>query len=264
MVKLIASDIDGTLIPYGENDLPEELFPLIRRLRAAGVYFCPASGRQFHSLRSLFAPVAEEICCLCENGAILYGPGAEDTAPILSKTVMPRQEALALSYAILALPGCEILISGANTTYVCGAKPEYVRYMRQDKGNRVAEVPTPEEVPEEIIKVSVYCPQGTEEPMRKLGPRWGESLHMAAAGPDWVDFGLADKGIGLRGLCAGLGVSLSDTVAFGDNWNDVPMLDIAGTAYLMRKADPVLGERYNCRCDSVLTVLENILKELDA
>ena len=32
-IKLILSDIDGTLIPYGEKGLPQELFPLIRALR---------------------------------------------------------------------------------------------------------------------------------------------------------------------------------------------------------------------------------------
>ena len=264
MIKLIASDIDGTLIPYGETDLPQALFPIIRRLRAAGIHFCPASGRQFHSLRILFAPVAEEICCLCENGAILYGPGREDTAPVLSKTVMPREEALALSQAILALPGCQILISGANTTYICNGTPEYVQSMRGSKGNRVAEISAPDDIREDIIKVSAYCPQGTAEPMAALGPRWGESLHMAAAGPDWVDFGLADKGIGLKGLCAGLGVSLADTVVFGDNWNDVAMLEAAGTAYLMAGADPALKARFPRHCKNVLVILEEILKELGA
>jgi arabinogalactan oligomer/maltooligosaccharide transport system substrate-binding protein len=42
------------------------------------------------------------------------------------------------------------------------------------------------------------------------------------------------------------------------------MLDIAGTAYLMEGADPVLKARYPRRCSSVLTVLEDILKELGA
>ena len=56
---------------------------------------------------------------------------------------------------------------------------------------------------------------------------------MAAAGPDWVDFGLADKGKGLRELCAGLGIHPEEVVAFGDNWNDAAMLETAGTAWLM-------------------------------
>ena len=56
MIKLIVSDIDGTLLPYGQSELDIELFELIRRLRSAGVTFCPASGRQYHSLRALFRP----------------------------------------------------------------------------------------------------------------------------------------------------------------------------------------------------------------
>ena len=77
--KLIASDIDGTLLPPGETDIPTRIFPLLRRLTERGVLFCPASGRQYHSLRRLFAPVADDMCYLCENGSILFGPGPEET-----------------------------------------------------------------------------------------------------------------------------------------------------------------------------------------
>ena len=80
--RLIASDIDGTLIPYGESALPPDLFPLIRRLGRRGILFCPASGRQYHSLRRLFAPVANEICFLCENGAAVFGAGCGETFPL--------------------------------------------------------------------------------------------------------------------------------------------------------------------------------------
>jgi hypothetical protein len=85
---------------------------------------------------------------------------------------------------------------------------------------------------------------------------------MAEAGPDWLDFTLADKGKGLRGLCAALGVALEETVAFGDNWNDVPMLEIVGRAYLMEQAAPALRERFPRQCASVTAVLEELLKEM--
>ena len=42
MIRLIVSDIDGTLLPYGQAELDKELFAIIRRLRGAGVIFCPA------------------------------------------------------------------------------------------------------------------------------------------------------------------------------------------------------------------------------
>lgn len=264
MVKLIASDIDGTLIPYGRETLEPELFPLIHRLRAAGVLFSPASGRQYHSLRRLFAPVADEICFLCENGAILYGPGGEDTAPILSRTVMDRAEAGDLARAIWGLPGCELMVSGVGTIYVCTENEGFIHLIRDEKGNRVERVERLEELPGEILKVSAYCPGGTAAPAAALGPRWGGPFRMAAAGPDWLDFTLADKGTGLRGLCAGLGISLADVMAFGDNWNDEAMLEEVGTGYLMDTADPVLRAKFPRQCRSVLAVLEDLLKEMEA
>ena len=68
MIRLIASDIDGTLLPYDETVMPQRLFPLIRRLRERNILFCPASGRQYHSMRTLFAPVYVP-ALLVRNGA---------------------------------------------------------------------------------------------------------------------------------------------------------------------------------------------------
>lgn len=260
MVKLIVCDIDGTLIPYGRPGMDEAIYPLIRALQGRGVRFCPASGRQYHSQRALFAPVAEELAFLCENGAVLYGPGPEETAPILGKTVMPRDETIALSHAILETPGCDILISGANTSYVCGSGEGYIRYMREFKGNRVAVLDRPEDVPEGIVKVSAYCPGGLEGPSERFGPRWGEALHMVPGGPDWLDFSLSDKGTGLTLLCEALGVSPAEAVAFGDNWNDEPMLCRAGRAYLMEGADPALRARFPNHCASVPDILQTFLR----
>lgn len=259
MVKLIASDIDGTLIPYGGSAVEPELFDLIRQLRRLDILFCPASGRQFHSLRQLFAPVAEEICFLCENGAILYGPGIEERAPVLAKTVMPRRESLALAEDILNLEGCQVLISGANTGYVCTDRNGFIHYLREDRNNNIRLLSTPEAITEDILKVSAYCPAGTAGPLAALGPRWGEALHMAAAGPDWVDFTLADKGHGLEQLCAALGIAARDAMAFGDNWNDEAMLRTAGTPYLMDTADAALRERFPRQCSSVAAVLRSLL-----
>ena len=71
MIKLIASDIDGTLLQNGETAISERFFAQARRLMAQGVAVCAARGRQYSSLRRLFAPVAEELYYICENGAVV-------------------------------------------------------------------------------------------------------------------------------------------------------------------------------------------------
>ncbi len=262
MIKLIASDIDGTLIPYGESGLPRGLFPLIRRLREAGILFCPASGRQYHSLRRLFAPAADEMCFLCENGAVVFGPGGgEEDAPILSKTAFPKAVAVALSRDIVARAGCQALISGERTGYVCGGyPPDLARHLEREVGSIILPVEDPEEIGEDIVKISAYCPNGTNIPAGILGPKWSE-WNMAVAGPIWLDFGVADKGTGIRGLCKALDIGLEEVAAFGDNWNDVGMLDAVGRPYLMTTADPVLRAKYSRQCADVPAELEKILEE---
>lgn len=260
MIKLIASDIDGTLIPYGQSQLPPELFSLIHRLREAGVLFCPASGRQYHSLRWLFAPVADELCFLSENGGVVFGPGGED-APILSKTPFPWEVAMSLCRDIVAQPGCQALISGERMGYVYGEdRTGLIRHLEQEFGSKILFVGAPEDIHEDIVKISAYCPDGPEKVAAAMGPKWGD-WNMAIAGPIWLDFGIADKGTGVRGLCEALGITLEETAAFGDNWNDKAMLESVGHPYLMETADPALRALFPQQCSNVLTVLEEILRQ---
>lgn len=70
MIKLIASDLDGTLLLNGAQSLSEELFPLIKKLKEMGILFVAASGRQYANMKRMFAPVADEIAYISENGGL--------------------------------------------------------------------------------------------------------------------------------------------------------------------------------------------------
>ena len=252
MIRLIASDIDGTLLPYGEAAIPEDIFAEILRLERQDILFCPASGRQYTSLRRLFAPVADKVPFLCENGAVVYGPGSP--GPVLGKTVMDRTQAERLCREIVAMRGVEVLISGQDTSYLCPKEGE-IRSVMEGKGNNIVLVSRPENVPEDIVKVAAYCPGRMEEAWPALSRRWGSRFQTAVAGAEWVDFTAADKGTGLTQLCAALGIGLDEVMAFGDNFNDVPMLSAVGQPWLMEGADPVLKERFPAHCEYVVDVL---------
>ena len=56
MIKLVATDIDGTLLQSGEREVPEAVFVQIDRLLKKGILFAAASGRQYSNLKNLFAP----------------------------------------------------------------------------------------------------------------------------------------------------------------------------------------------------------------
>ena len=59
MVKLIASDLDGTLLQNGAHDVNPIVFDQIRTLKEHGIMFAAASGRQYLNLRRLFTPVQD-------------------------------------------------------------------------------------------------------------------------------------------------------------------------------------------------------------
>jgi len=70
MVKLIASDLDGTLLQNGARDVNPIVFDQIRTLKEHGILFAAASGRQYLNLRRLFTPVQDDIAYIAENGSL--------------------------------------------------------------------------------------------------------------------------------------------------------------------------------------------------
>ena len=52
MIKLIVSDVDGTLVEDGSADINPELFEVILKLREKGIQFAIASGRPWSQCRA--------------------------------------------------------------------------------------------------------------------------------------------------------------------------------------------------------------------
>lgn len=256
MIRLIASDIDGTLLHGDQTEIDPRVFAEIDRLAAKGIRFCPASGRQYNSLRRLFKPVADQLYYVCENGAVVFGPG--NPGPLLAKTSMDRTLAEELCRDILAVDQCEVLVSGVNTSYLCPKEQDVVDHVRYFVGNHVVESRRPEEIPEDMVKVSAYCRQGALAVEPLLAPKWRTHFQVAVAGEKWLDFTLADKGTGIRALCAATGVTLSEVMAIGDNYNDLPMLEVVGAPYIMENAVEDLRRRFSNRCLRVEKLLAGL------
>ena len=71
MIKLIASDIDGTLISEGTHEFPKELGEIIDRLKSLGIMFVAASGRQYKSMYRLFKDKAEDVIFVSGNSSYI-------------------------------------------------------------------------------------------------------------------------------------------------------------------------------------------------
>ena len=253
-IKLVASDIDGTLLAPGQTELSPCLFSHIEALHARGIRFCAASGRQYESLRKLFAPVANQILFLCENGAIVY---AEDK--VLAKTPLSHADCEQLCAQILAQPGCEVLLSAANTSYLIPRSEAYVRHVRDELGNNTVCVSRLEDVKEDILKVSIFTDAPAEQYAPKFLPIWEGRLSAAVAGMHWMDFTLDNKVTGLAQVSEALNIAPRDMLVFGDNFNDIPMFRFAGRSYAMESAAAQVRAAAHHTCTSVEAVLETLV-----
>ncbi|MBQ3094405.1 MAG: HAD family phosphatase [Clostridia bacterium] len=258
MIKLVTSDIDGTLLLDGAWELDGTIFPLIRRLKEHGIAFAAASGRQHHRLRAMFEEVASDIFFICENGAVVF---EGDT--LLSQTPLPQDKAHELIAEILAVPELEVLISGAESCYLIPKTDDYVHLIRDQVKYRTKLVSCIEEIPETIIKVSAYRKDGAAVLTERFAPKWGDVFQMAIAGLEWLDFTLSDKGTGLGDICKRLGISEKEVMSFGDNFNDLPLLSRAGVPYIMDGAPDELKGKFPRRCSRVEDTLTAFLDELD-
>ena len=72
MIKLIATDMDGTLLDErGEVDLPR-LERLLDHLDQKGIRFVIATGNEIHRMRQLLGPLVKRVTLVVANGARIF------------------------------------------------------------------------------------------------------------------------------------------------------------------------------------------------
>ncbi|MBR1584137.1 MAG: HAD-IIB family hydrolase [Clostridia bacterium] len=254
MIRLIASDLDGTLLDE-MGRLPDGIFDRIRLLKERGVHFAAASGRQYGNLRRLFFPVRDDIAYLCENGAYVVA-GGQETA-----RCFPRAMAEEIIRDILAA-SMEVLISVPETSYLLSsAGKAYTDDITYRLRNTVTVIDDPLPLADGFIKLSGYHPEGVADRAAPLQEKWKNRLHVDVAGAKWLDFTLENKGTGIAALCRSLGVSPDDTAAFGDQYNDLSMLQAVGHPFLMENAPAGLKAMGFPPCRSVTQIIDQILRE---
>ncbi len=258
-IRLIASDLDGTLLLNGAQSLQPGTCRLIHELTRKGVYFFAASGRQYPNLQRLFAQVKSEIGYICENGCLSFFQEER-----IHKEVMDRKLGQEILQAIQEREGSEILLSGVSTSYLQPKKMSYYYHMRDVVRNHVTLVPDIFQVQEEYMKISVYQEEGIEESASYWKERFGNRVTVVTSGNQWLDMmpkGV-HKGLAMRKIMEYLEVNPEECMAFGDNYNDLEMLELVGHPVAMETAKPEVKAVSRARTDTVEHALERLLAEL--
>ncbi|WP_426593324.1 Cof-type HAD-IIB family hydrolase [Cellulomonas sp. McL0617] len=229
-IRLIAVDMDGTLLD-DEKAIHDDFWPLLDALSDRGIVLCPASGRQYAALRGQIG--RPELVYVAENGAYVVRDEVE-----LSSETLDLAEARAVIRALRSAERLDVgaVLCGKRSAYTERADERFLAEMRPYYA-RLEQVDDLLVVEDEILKVAVLDFGLVDE---GAGPVLAGFPGAVVSGKHWVDVmnPIADKGLALRHVQDVLGVTRGQTMAFGDYFNDVGLLDAAEWSFAMDNAHP--------------------------
>lgn len=259
MVKLIASDLDGTLLLNGSKEVSEEAIRFIGMLSEYGVVFATASGRQYPNLQRLFSGVKSEIVYICENGALV-----KYQQKTIMKNPLDRELGIEIMKDIYEREQCEFLLSGEETSYLMPKSEEYVEHMKNHVGNRVTIIHDFDQVQEDFLKISVYEKRGIDYSSDYFHDKWGEVVKDTVSGNCWMDFVApgVNKGEALKKVQSILNTSKQDTMCFGDSYNDLEMFQNSLYSYAMTSANSEIRASARYVTSTVESILYDVYQVL--
>lgn len=264
MIKLIASDIDGTLVKDGTLAIDKEYMDVIGKLIDKGIVFVACSGRQYRSERKLFAPIADRLLYISDGGTVVRTP-----KEILKVDTMPDEIWKGMCSMVReSMPSCDYFISTPDYGLAEDGGSRMFHWLRDSYGYDIREVPEMLNLEnEQVIKFSVYHHNACEEMCAPLfTPAWKDKVTLASAGREWMDATLqgSGKASALAFLQEYLGITSDETCTFGDNINDIEMLQASGLSYAVSNSRPEVQAAAKNTCppyweNGVLQVLKTFL-----
>ena len=263
MLKLIASDIDGTLLQNGKRELSLQAVEQIKQLKEMGILFAAASGRQYDNQKRVFAPLKDRISFIAENGSICMHQGK-----VISRATINDDLAARILKEIKKQDHFEIVVSREDTCFIENNVPEFVNHIVNVMHNTTQIVDDITKVDGPILKIAICNMSDSthivDKYLKRLQDLFGSEIKVVTSGNIWIDFIApgSNKGTALQNLMDLFQVKPEECVAFGDQYNDIEMLQLAGTSYAMSNAAPGISYYSTYVTDSVEDVLEDILAQV--
>lgn len=232
--KAIFFDVDGTLVSFDTHRVPSSAVEALWQVHRQGIKIIIATGRphtDLHAIADLpydgVAAFNGAECVLRDGTPIARQPISLDDFLTLQALARKHNFPLALD----TYKG--VLISTVNPDVVRLAElvahpvprvTDLEKEFRQEPGG--------------YCQLCLYCDEAAEKQIMAQLP----GLAASRWTPLFADINAAgvDKSVGVKAFCTYYGLDVSQTMAFGDGGNDIPMLRTAGTKIAMGGAtEPV-------------------------
>ncbi len=259
MIKLVVSDVDGTMLDETER-IPEEIRDLTELIARKNVLFTIASGREYSQVKELEKLLNIRIPIIMCNGTAARHKDhflwCETIDHKALRQIVTKADAYDMS-VVLSMPSGEFAYR--KTEFVEKTILQYGRF-----GNilRITDDDW------DNLSVQKILIMNEEEK-----PGYKEVLELLQTFDDcltWTDFGTSldivpkgcTKASGVIRLSESLGIELSEVMALGDNYNDIEMLTEVGLGVAVNNAvdDLKASADYICKGKYIDGVIEAIDK----
>ncbi|UYQ94939.1 Cof-type HAD-IIB family hydrolase [Chitinophaga horti] len=240
MIKLIVTDLDGTLL-NDQHQVPERFWEIADRLFTNGVKFGIATGRPHFSITESFGAIMNDIYAISDNGSFIVHQQTE----ILTKP-LPSDLVKQLVITARQVPGAWPVLCGKEQWYIETSDEALIEHIRiYHKQYTIVDDLT--KVDEVILKMSVCDLAGAEQNTYPYFKHFENELQVATGGSIWLDVTRPDanKGEAVRMLQKLHGITPEETLVFGDFMNDYEMMKAATHSYAMKNAYPKIIEAAN-------------------
>ena len=271
MIRLIGIDVDGTLLD-SEGRLPDANRDAIHAAVAAGVHVALVTGRSYPFARPVAATLPSSISLIVSNGAVERGTDGATYA----RRLLDRHVARAVLHAMRDYRDSTALVFDRDTERqvvfetMDWEHPGRQKYWSRNNSHIAQSVPLEDALTEDPIQVMF---NGSVDSMRPLAEFLRTEARVRSAAPGQArvrpasdgevleysvlmteylhrDFTLVDvtspeatKGHALAWRATQLGLAPDEVMAIGDNFNDLEMLEFAGTPVVMGNSVEPLKHR---------------------
>ena len=243
MIKLIATDMDGTLLDQrGQLDLPR-LEKILDKLDQRGVRFVIATGNEVHRMRQLLDHLSKRVVLVVANGARIF----ENDQLIQAQTWDDAMVDRALAhfngrecqdqFVVTAMNGGFVKEGTVFTELDKFMTPEMIEKFYQ-RMNFVDEFDP--SLFGGVLKMSmVVGEERLDSVLQEINDLFDGHVRAVSSGYGCIDI-LQDgihKAWGLEELLKRWNLKPEQIMAFGDSENDIEMLELAGISYAMENAE---------------------------
>lgn len=242
-IKLIATDMDGTLLdPKGQLDLLR-LEKILDQLDQRGIRFVIATGNEIHRMQQLLGRLIDRVVLVVANGARIF----ENNQLVQAQTwdddmvdkalVFFKGRELENQFVVTSMNGGFVKKGTIFTELDKFMTPEMIEQLYR-RTNFVEELKS--DLFGGVLKMSLVVKE--EYPsaiLQEINQLFDGRARAVSSGYGCVD--IMQEGIhkawGLQELLNRWELTPEQIMAFGDSENDVEMLELAGISYAMENAD---------------------------